>query len=152
MSEMSPEDWLLLCRTVRFGETDAAGVMHFQQLLKWCHEAYEESLERFGIPASTIFPILGSMPAISLPIIHCSADFRRPLTCGDHLTIKLNPKRLNPSNFELLYRFSSNNEEAASAITRHTAIECTSRSRCTLPKEINRWLEASSLQQGIQEA
>ena len=26
-------DWLLLCRTVRFGDTDAAGVMHFHQLL-----------------------------------------------------------------------------------------------------------------------
>ncbi|MFO0077298.1 MAG: 1,4-dihydroxy-2-naphthoyl-CoA hydrolase, partial [Cyanobacteriota bacterium] len=26
---MRPDDWLLLCRTVRFGETDAAGVMHF---------------------------------------------------------------------------------------------------------------------------
>ena len=43
----------MLCRSVRFGETDAdqgaAGVMHFQQLLRWCHEAYEESLERFGL-------------------------------------------------------------------------------------------------------
>jgi hypothetical protein len=38
---MRPDDWLLLCRTVRFGETDAAGVMHFHQLLRWCHEAYE---------------------------------------------------------------------------------------------------------------
>ncbi|MEY3545364.1 MAG: hypothetical protein RLZZ247_1521, partial [Cyanobacteriota bacterium] len=34
---MNPESWLLLCRTVRFGDTDAAGVMHFPQLLHWCH-------------------------------------------------------------------------------------------------------------------
>ncbi|MGA0279943.1 MAG: thioesterase family protein, partial [Vulcanococcus sp.] len=48
---MNPNSWLMLCRSVRFGETDAAGVMHFQQLLRWCHEAYEESLERFGLNA-----------------------------------------------------------------------------------------------------
>lgn len=53
---MNPNSWLILCRSVRFGETDGAGVMHFQQLLRWCHEAYEESLERFGLNAAEIFP------------------------------------------------------------------------------------------------
>lgn len=52
---MHPEDWLLLCRAVRFGETDAAGVTHFHQVLRWCHETYEESLERFGIQAAEVF-------------------------------------------------------------------------------------------------
>jgi 1,4-dihydroxy-2-naphthoyl-CoA hydrolase len=46
---MKSSDFLLLCRSVRFGDTDAAGVMHFHQLLRWCHEAYEESLEIFGV-------------------------------------------------------------------------------------------------------
>ena len=50
----------MLCRSVvRFGETDAAGVMHFQQLLRWCHEAYEESLERFGLEPAALFPTPG---------------------------------------------------------------------------------------------
>ena len=31
-------------------------LMHFQQLLRWCHEAYEESLERFGMQWSQIEP------------------------------------------------------------------------------------------------
>ena len=53
---MRPDDWLLLCRTVRFGDTDAAGVVHFAQLLHWCHQAYEESLERFGVAAAEVFP------------------------------------------------------------------------------------------------
>ena len=65
---MDPDSWLLLCRTVRFGDTDAAGVMHFHQLLRWCHEAYEESLERFGIAADEIFPAPGRTPAVALPI------------------------------------------------------------------------------------
>lgn len=81
--------WLLLCRRVRFGDTDAAGVMHFHQLLRWCHEAYEESLETFGLPSPAIFPSpswdapcaggAGSSSAqTALPIVHCSADYLAP--------------------------------------------------------------------------
>ncbi len=146
---MTPQDWLLLCRTVRFGETDAAGVMHFQQLLRWCHEAYEERLERFGIAAADVFPSPGHHPAVALPIVHCSADYRRPLVCGDPLAIALSPDRLDPGCFEVRYSFSSNGETVATALTRHLAISSEYRQRCPLPQELNRWLEASSLEGGI---
>ena len=54
---MTSPTWLqLLHRVVRFGDTDAAGVMHFHQLLRWCHEAWEESLEAQGIAAEAVFP------------------------------------------------------------------------------------------------
>ncbi|MEY4297609.1 MAG: hypothetical protein RLZZ423_788 [Cyanobacteriota bacterium] len=147
---MNPDTWLLLCRTVRFGDTDAAGVMHFQQLLRWCHEAYEESLERFGIPAAEIFPTPHQQPAIALPIVHCSADYLRPLACGDPLAIQLEPRRLDPGCFELQYRFRRDEEPMAQALTRHLAIDAGSRRRCPLPPSINRWLEASALQGGVQ--
>jgi 1,4-dihydroxy-2-naphthoyl-CoA hydrolase len=153
----TPDSWLLLCRTVRFGETDAAGVMHFHQLLRWCHEAYEESLERFGIPAAAIFP--GARPAadapaadppVALPIVHCRADFLQPLLCGDPLAIRLEPQRLDPGSFAVRYRFSSGEREVAVGLTRHLAIETGTRRRCPLPEPIQRWLETSALSQGIQ--
>ena len=147
---MGPDDWLVLCRTVRFGDTDAAGVMHFQQLLRWCHEAYEESLERFGIAAPEIFPVPGRSPETALPIVHCSADFLRPLVCGDPLAIALEPRRLDPGCFELTYRFTSNGTPVATALTRHLAISSSQRQRRELPEAINSWLEASSLKGGIQ--
>ena len=147
---MNPNSWLMLCRSVRFGETDAAGVMHFQQLLRWCHEAYEESLERFGLQAAEIFPTPGHIPEVALPIVHCSADFRRPLVCGAALTIELKPTRLDPGCFEVRYRFSSDNQLVAEGLTRHLAIRSDGRQRCELPQGINRWLEASALQGGIQ--
>jgi 1,4-dihydroxy-2-naphthoyl-CoA hydrolase len=147
---MDPETWLLLCRTVRFGDTDAAGVMHFARVLCWCHEAYEESLERFGLAAAEIFPTPATGLPVALPIVHCSADFRRPLVCGDPLTIALAPRRLDPGGFEVSYRFSTNGQTAATGLTRHLAIDSRSRQRCPLPAPINRWLEASSLGEGIQ--
>jgi 1,4-dihydroxy-2-naphthoyl-CoA hydrolase len=63
------ENCFELRRTVRFGETDAAGVLHFHHLLRWCHEAYEESLERFGLPAAGIFPTPGAALPLALPIV-----------------------------------------------------------------------------------
>ena len=102
---MHPDDWLLLCRSVRFGDTDAAGVMHFHELLRWCHEAYEESLERFGVTAAEVFPAPGRNLEVALPIVHCEADYRRPLVCGDPLTIRLAPRRLDPCCFEVEFAF-----------------------------------------------
>lgn len=147
---MRSDDWLLLCRTVRFGDTDAAGVVHFARLLEWCHQAYEESLERFGVAAAAVFPTPAAQPDVALPIVHCSADFRRPLVCGDPLAIALEPKRLDPGCFEVSYRFSSGGQEVVRALTRHLAIGAATRERCPLSEPINRWLEASSLGSGIQ--
>ena len=145
MAPMDPSSWLIIRRKVRFGDTDAAGVMHFHQLLRWCHEAYEESLERFGIAADELFPTPGNTPPIALPIVHCSADFRKPLGCGDPLAIQLEPQRLDPSCFEIRYLFRSANQEVAVGLSRHLAIAVTSRRRWALPEPIARWLEASSL-------
>ncbi|MFM1799327.1 MAG: hypothetical protein RLZZ117_1605 [Cyanobacteriota bacterium] len=152
---MDPSTWLMLCRSVRFGETDAAGVMHFHQLLRWCHEAYEESLERFGVPPVDIFPRLAlsaddtPLP-VALPIVHCRADYLQPLRVGDPLAIALRPARLDPGGFEVSYRFSRHGELVAQALTRHLAIQAAERRRCLLPDPIGRWLEASSLVNGVQ--
>jgi hypothetical protein len=42
---------------VHFSDTDAAGVMHFQHLLGWCHQAWEDSLEQFGIQSVRSSPV-----------------------------------------------------------------------------------------------
>ena len=139
----TPADWLLLCRTVRFGDTDAAGVMHFHQLLRWCHVAYEESLERFGVASGVLFPGPGRTPAVALPIVHVSADFHRPLACGDPLAIELRPLQRDGGSFEIRYRFLHNGKEAASGLTRHVAIGPANRQRTALPGCIVEWLEAS---------
>ena len=142
---MAPQPWLALTRTVRFGDTDAAGIVNFAKLLRWCHEAYEESLERFGVAAPEVFPTPGSMLEVALPIVHCSADYFRPLVCGDAITIRLEPVRLDLGSFEVRYSFTSSEQAVAQGLTRHLAIETSSRRRCALPTAINRWLEASNL-------
>ena len=132
----------MLCRSVRFGETDAAGVLHFQQLLRWCHEAYEESLERFGLEPATLFPTPGQQLNLLLPITHCSADFLAPLICGDPLAIALAPQWLDPTAFEVAYSFSSAGRPVARGLTRHQCISAAERRKAQLPELITSWLNS----------
>jgi len=152
MPPLVPSTWLQLQRSVRFGDTDAAGVMHFHQLLRWCHEAYEESLERFGLPAASVFPRpewAGDSPGVALPIVYCQAEFHRPLLTGDQLLISLRPEALGPEGFEIRYSFERQGQPVAQGLTRHLAIAATLRQRCPLPEGIRRWLEASGLDEGV---
>ncbi|MFM1900196.1 MAG: hypothetical protein RLZZ216_772 [Cyanobacteriota bacterium] len=140
--------WLQLHRTVRFGDTDAAGVMHFHQLLRWCHESWEESLECYGTKAGEVFPGCRGQeqwPEIALPVVHCSADYLRPVHGGDHLQVLVAPQRLDPGSFEVRYRFQLDHQDVARGLIRQLAISSTSRRRCALPEAIDRWLEASAL-------
>ena len=152
MPPLLPSTWLQLQRSVRFGDTDAAGVMHFHQLLRWCHEAYEESLERFGLPAASVFPRpewAGDSPGVALPIVYCQAEFRRPLLTGDQLLISLRPEALGPEGFEVSYSFERERQPVAQGLTRHLAIAAALRQRCPLPESIRRWLEASGVDEGV---
>ena len=88
----NPREWLCLNRTVRFGETDAAGVVHFLELFRWCHETWEESLEKYGIALKDIFPtneINTSQLDVALPVVHCEANYFQPLYVGDTINIEL---------------------------------------------------------------
>ncbi len=145
---MDRNTWLLLCRNVRFGETDAAGVMHFHHLLRWCHEAYEESLDRFGIAPADVFPTPGSPLEVALPIVHTAADYLRPLLNGDPLAVELQPQGLDRGSFEVRYEFRRNGEAMARALTRHQAIDSRARRRTDLPAVIRNWLAASVPEQG----
>ncbi|MBD2201509.1 acyl-CoA thioesterase [Calothrix sp. FACHB-1219] len=124
-------------RSVRFQDTDAAGVVYFANILGICHEAYEESLEAAGIDLKAFF----SNPAVAFPIVHANVDFLRPIFCGDKLLVNLMPQKLGGEKFEIAYEISLADVLAAKAITRHVCIDVSSRSKQELPSEIVNWLE-----------
>ncbi len=143
--------WLFLKQTVRFGETDAAGVMHFHNLFRWCHEAWEESLERYGVHSSDVFPdgIYKEVNLkVALPIVHCKADFLLPIKAGDHLEIILCPEKIDNSSFQVQSKFQREGQSVALALIRHLAIDFDTRKRSNLPENITLWLEASSVNLG----
>ncbi len=133
-------------RTVRFQDTDAAGVVYFANILSMCHEAYEASLVASGINLKSFF----NNPEAAIPIVHASADFLRPMFCGDKLLIHLTPQQLDENKFEVEYQIiaaSSTQQQLAKAITKHVCINPISRTRNQLPEAIIQWL--AYLQSGL---
>lgn len=111
-------------RTIRFHETDAAGVVYFARLLTLCHEAYEASLAAAGVDLRRFFSSAGG---VAVPVIRAEADFFQPMFCGDMIAISLKPKQLSPHSFEIVYTLvhdSSVNgsKPLAQAVTRHVCI------------------------------
>lgn len=129
-------------RTVRFKDTDAAGVVYFANVLAMCHEACEESLASSGINLKVFF----SNSSVTIPIVHASVDFLRPMFCGDQLLINLITKQRSPNEFEIGYQIleAAADKVVAKAITRHVCIEPASRTRKELPSEIVQWLKSWS--------
>ncbi|MBE9191366.1 acyl-CoA thioesterase [Gloeocapsopsis crepidinum LEGE 06123] len=124
-------------RTVRFQDTDAAGVVYFANVLTMCHEAYEASLAVSGFDLKVFF----SNSTTAFPIVHTSVDFFRPLFCGDSLSISLTPQKLQSDSFEIAYEISVGEKMAAKALTRHVCIDGKSRKRQELSMEMGLWLQ-----------
>jgi len=126
-------------RTVRFQDTDAAGVVYFANVLSMCHEAYEASLADSGINLKSFF----NNSTTIIPIIHASVDFFRPMYCGDNLLISLTPQKLDDYKFEIAYQIvasSSPEQQLAKSITRHICIDSITKIRTQLPDGIIQWL------------
>ena len=125
-------------RTVRFQDTDAAGVVYFANVLGICHEA-EESLEASSINLKDFF----TNPSVGFPIVHASVDFLCPMFGGDKLLISLIPQKIGVEKFEITYEITVGEVIVAKAITRHVCIDVSSRSKQELPDEIVQWLETN---------
>jgi 1,4-dihydroxy-2-naphthoyl-CoA hydrolase len=122
---------------VQLRDTDAAGVLYFANLLAICHGAYEASLEAWGIDLSAFV----TNPPIALPITKTSAEFRRPIYCGDRLTIHLIPKRQSESGFVVDYEvYGAMDLLLGKAQTEHVAVLVAQRQRVDLPEPIAAWL------------
>lgn len=132
-------------RTVRFADTDAAGVVYFANILSFCHEAYEAALMAAGLDLRRFF----TNPDLAIPIVATEAKFLQPLFCGDWVEIKLEPSLTGVDSFTIAYTLSKTSklEESqapdqliALASTKHVCIVPQQRQRHPLPQEILDWL------------
>ncbi len=134
-------------RIVRFGDIDSAGVIHFHNLFRWCHEAWEESMGYYGVKALDIFPSAAqeeSNVSIALPIVHCEADFYAPIYIDDELSILLFPTHLNEGSFQVKYKFQRGTQKVSDALLKHRSINSINRTPCNLPAMIVRWIEENN--------
>ena len=127
-------------RIIRFGETDAAGVMYFAVALQICHEAYEASLAATGIDLVQFFSPSGQ----AVPVVHVQANYFLPLRCGDDVEIGVKPTQIAAERFAISYRLYAAKDcrqLLATAETQHVAIDPESRAKVPLSPELLRWLQ-----------
>lgn len=128
-------------RTVRFADTDAAGVVFFANYYAICHEAYEESLAAAGIDLGAFFAATG----IVVPIARSEADYLRPLRPGDKLRVTLVPELRSENSFAIRYeifRLGSPEKLVARVRTEHVATSPAKRERVPLPPALAAWVAA----------
>lgn len=130
-------------RTIRFADTDAAGVVFFPNYLAICHEAYEESLAADGIELKTFFREHG----VVVPVSKSQAEYLRPLTCGDKISVTLTPALLGNDGYAIdceLHHLGRPEKLAARVRTEHVCISSRSRERHALPSAIAAWIRHQS--------
>jgi len=150
-------------RTIRLADTDAAGVVFFARTLALCHEAYEAALAAAGCPVQDF---LGTQSDTLIPISRVSADYLRPLFCGDRVRITLRPTRLSENSFAIDYDLvrlgdamppanvsgataapqpqqAARAKVAARARSEHVCTSRSERSRTPLPEPLAAWVDAA---------
>lgn len=132
-------------RTIRFSDTDAAGIVFFARYLAICHEAYEEALATAGLPLATFFSDHG----VIVPIAKSEASYLRPLACGEKIRVEVTPRRLSENSFALeffLWKLplpgsAAGEKRAAVARTEHVCISSATRERQPLPAALAAWVD-----------
>ena len=132
-------------RTVYFADTDAAGVVYFANYLSFCHEAYEEALAAAGVDLKTFFSDNG----IIVPVSKSSAEYLRPLVCGDKISIAVTPSAISDDTYRVDYEITrladgkgAPAKRAAVASTHHVCIRSSDRKRVALPDALAAWVNS----------
>jgi len=85
--------------TVLFSQVDAVGIAFFGRAFEMCHEVLEAMLAAGGMPLHAILD--GGEWA--MPLVHASADFKRPMKLGDRITIHMELAEMSGGSLTFAY-------------------------------------------------
>lgn len=83
----------------RFFESDRAGIVFFGRVFEYCHQAFEEMLAAAFGQVDAVFNEHG----FGMPLVHCEADFKRPMRMGETLRVSLEVERLGERSITFAY-------------------------------------------------
>lgn len=69
---------------VRWGETDAAGIVFYPSFYAWMDEASHHYFATIGLPTTTLF----ENEKIGIPLVEAKCVFKAPLLFGDQVTVR----------------------------------------------------------------
>ncbi len=107
-------------RSIRFSDADPAGVLFYANIFAICHDVYESAVRSLA----PLVPDIFNHPSYALPIVHCTADYNKPLQPGDEVEIRLSFGKIGGTSFQIEYDvLNADGETAARATTIHVCID-----------------------------
>ncbi|OQP05255.1 4-hydroxybenzoyl-CoA thioesterase [Geobacillus sp. 46C-IIa] len=85
---------------VRWGDTDAAGIVFYPNFYKWMDEATHHFFAELGYPTTILFE-----QKIGLPILEAKCQFRFPLVFGGEVRICSAITELREKVFQIVHEF-----------------------------------------------
>ena len=94
---------------VKWGDTDAAGIVFYPNFYKWMDEATHEFFAAIGLPTSTLY----AEQQVSVPLLEANCQFKSPLLFEDHVTVRSTVVELHQKVFKISHRFFKNEKIVA---------------------------------------
>jgi 1,4-dihydroxy-2-naphthoyl-CoA hydrolase len=128
--------------TVRLKHSDAAGVIFFPNAFHVEQEFFERWLEAGGLS------LRGRLDGAHAPtpVVHCEADFRRPVRVGDRLMVRLSGVRVGRTSYTLAWSMELDGDVAIKVRVRRAAVDAARGGSTELAADLRAWLERSQQQ------
>lgn len=123
---------------VRLAHSDAAGVVFFANAFVLEQELFERWLEGGGMRLREMLD--GTLAPT--PVVHCEADFARPVRVGDRLLARLAGVGIGETSFTLAWAMELEGTAAIAARVRRVSVDPASGRAAGLPDRLRAWLEA----------
>jgi acyl-CoA thioester hydrolase len=115
---------------VRFGETDAMGVVHHAAYLPYLEETRIAYLRHVGRPYGTVRD-----EGFDIAVLEAFVDYRRPLRFDDVVAVHLMIGELTVATFQIGYLLRVGDEVRATGVTVHGCLRTDGR-----PARLPTWL------------
>jgi len=124
--------------TVGLHDTDAAGILYSANIIRIGMIVYEAMLDDIGYG----LPLLFRKRTMGLPVVHIEADFTKPLTAGQRVTVTTRVERIGDRSYRIAYDVTDEKEEScATAATIHVCVDPQTRRAMEIPAEFRKALE-----------
>lgn len=98
---------------VRWGDTDAAGIVFYPNFYKWMDEATHEYFAAIGYPTSKLY----AEQQINVPLLEAHCQFKSPLLFEDDVIVRSSVVELRQKVFKISHSFFKDGNLVAEGYT-----------------------------------
>jgi YbgC/YbaW family acyl-CoA thioester hydrolase len=119
--------------TVRFGDTDPAGLVYYPNVFHYLHEAMEEF---FAARCGITYHQLVARERIGFPTVNVQAEFLHPLVYGDVVEVMIKVDKIGQTSLTLDYALKKVGDQAVCATSRqvHVSMDLDTRRPVSIPQ------------------